>query len=73
DAQSPIVSVRVPITVSLESGVSPRHQNREVLQQGFPYSVRRSISEKDSLYYAGFNKIFSLPDLVQAIFLCHSM
>src|ERR1700722_1475814 len=59
DAQSPLVSVRVPITVWLESGVSPRRQNREVLQQGFPYPVRRSISEKDSLYYAGFNRSVS--------------
>ena len=29
---------------------------REVLQQDFPYPVRRSIPEKVSLYYAGFNR-----------------
>src|SRR5580704_2974023 len=57
DAQSPLVSVRVPIIVWLESGVSPRHQNREALQQGFPYLVRRSISEKGPLYYARFNRL----------------
>src|SRR5580704_18048595 len=59
DAQSPLVSVRVPIIVWLESGVSPRHQNREALQQGFPYLVRRSISEKGPLYYARFNRMSS--------------
>ncbi len=40
----------------LESVVSLRLQNREVLQQGFPCPIRRRISENGSLYYAGINK-----------------
>src|SRR5580704_515722 len=54
--RSPIGSVRAQTSAWLESVVSLRLQNREVLQQGFPYAVRRSIPEKVSLYYAGFNR-----------------
>src|SRR5260221_1928659 len=49
-------AVHAPTSESLESVVSLRLQNREVLQQGFPCPIRRRISEKDSLYYARLNK-----------------
>ena len=49
-------AVHAPTSASLESVVSLRLQNREVLQQGFPCPLRRRISEKDSLYYARLNK-----------------
>ncbi len=49
-------AVHAPTSESLESVVSLRLQNREVLQQGFPCPIRRRISEKGSLYYAGINK-----------------
>src|SRR5580698_3771330 len=53
--QSRLDAIHAPTFESLESVVSLRLQNREVLQQGFPYPVRRSISENGSLYYARFN------------------
>jgi hypothetical protein len=49
-------AVHAPTSEWLESVVSPRLQNRELLQQGFPYPVGRSIAEKVSLYYAGLSK-----------------
>src|SRR6266852_998140 len=58
--QSRIDSVRAPTSEWLESVVSLRLQNRDVLPQGFPYPVRRSIPEKVSLYYAGFNNCAKL-------------
>ena len=42
--QSPIGSALAPTTQWLESVVSPRHENRVVLQQRFPYPVTRSVS-----------------------------
>jgi hypothetical protein len=57
--QSRLDAVRVATSESLESVVSLRLQNREVLQQGFPYPLRRRIPENDSLYYAGLNRWWS--------------
>src|ERR1700751_6125495 len=54
--QSRLDAVPAPASESLGSVVSLRLQNREVLQQGFPYPVRRRISEKGSLYYARLNR-----------------
>jgi len=48
-------AVHAPTSESLESVVSLRLQNRELLQQGFPCPIRRRISENGSLYYAGLN------------------
>src|ERR1700757_1156669 len=59
--QSRLDAVRAPTSESLESVVSLRLQNREVLQQGFPYPVRRRISENGSLYYAGLNNLTDEP------------
>ncbi len=56
DEQSRPDAVHAGTSESLESVVSLRLQNREVLQQGFPYPIRRRIPENGSLYYAGFNK-----------------
>ena len=56
DEQSRPDAVHAPTSESLESVVSLRLQNREVLQQGFPYPIRRRIPENSSLYYAGFNR-----------------
>src|SRR4029077_6900688 len=55
--QSRLDAVHAPTSESLESVVSLRLQNREVLQRGFPYPIRRRIPENSSLYYAGFNKL----------------
>ena len=55
--QSQLDSALSPTSEWLESVVSLRLQNREVLQQRFPYPIRRSLPEKGSLYYAGFNKV----------------
>jgi hypothetical protein len=55
--QSRLDALRAPTSEWLQSVVFLRLQNREVLQQGFPYPVRRSIPEKGSLYYAGFNRL----------------
>src|SRR5208337_1142916 len=54
--QSRLDAVRAPTSEWLESVVSLRPRNREVLQQDFPYPIRRRIPEKGSLYYAGLNK-----------------
>src|SRR6202163_3180680 len=54
--QSRLDAVRAPTSEPLESVVSLRLQNRDVLQQDFPCPIRRRIPEKGSLYYAGLNK-----------------
>ena len=59
--QSRLDAVRASTSEWLESVVFLRLQNREVLQQGFPYPVRRRIPENSSLYYAGFNRKLPLP------------
>jgi hypothetical protein len=60
--QSRLDLVRASTSERLESVVSLRLQNREVLQQRSPYPVRRRIPEKGSLYYAGLNKPLKLKD-----------
>src|ERR1700677_2477899 len=60
--QSRLDSAGAPTSEWLESVDSLRLQNREVLQQRFPYPIRRSLPEKGSLYYAGCNKYIN-PDI----------
>src|SRR5271170_3826840 len=54
--QSRLDAAHAPTSEPLESVVSLRLQNHEVLQQGFPYPTRRRIPENRQLYSAGFNR-----------------